>query len=480
MRSISTQRLPQLPKLSDKLPRLDDLFKKEPPLTTSMADAPMPLRCLDEFQPTQFQPLDERHRLPDAKWKIPGVGLYEFTVHSFCGRIASYAPHKALGYLPAPYKGSRAKLLQAIIQRYPSHPELEQSDVQALIWAILAQAKPESFKTGVRRAAQTLLTEQELRSLNQQGLDALQDEVMRRLLPQVRDALRPLLEIENRVRQIIATLERPFEELERIVMRPFDPNDKILYEPQHWYWNPEGGYFHRYMPNGYSRTRIQVWVPRPVSIVYDGQGRIERLELQGQWSIGVEYDPSESPWRCPEDARLLAYRFRRVEFVRHDLGQREMVEVDGWLFVTEKRRSSRQGVQLASRSLIGWRQRQPSWIRQWIDRVRGINETRKEIDSYAEWANWGRRMWEGNPSADNLLDQQHYYEGIREALRGTTADRVGWIAETHRNAAEGLAYGIVALRQLPTGSERVYDPSGYLATPGSQGGQRLLTSGRGI
>ncbi|MCS7300608.1 MAG: hypothetical protein NZ556_03540, partial [Fimbriimonadales bacterium] len=312
MRSTGAQQLPRLPRLSDKLPRLDNLLRREPPLTTSYEDALPPLSGLDPFQPTEFQLLDERHCLADGSWRIPDVGLFEIRVQSFCGHCGSYPPHSALGYLPAPYKGSRAELLRTIMQRYQQHPELEQRDVQWLVWAILAQAKPETYTGPARRAAQVLLTEQELRSLNQQGLDAFQDEAIRRLLPQVREALRPVLEVENRVRQLVAQVERPFEELERVVMRPIDPNDRILYEPNHWYWEPDQGFFYRYRPQGYSRTHIQVWVPRPVETVYDALGRIERMEQKGRWSVAVEYDPTITPWRCPEDPNLLAYAFRRV------------------------------------------------------------------------------------------------------------------------------------------------------------------------
>ena len=51
---------------------------------------------------------------------------------------------------------------------------------------------------------------------------------MRRLLPQVRDALRPLLELENRVRQLLTEGTRSYQELEQLVMRPFDPRDPNL------------------------------------------------------------------------------------------------------------------------------------------------------------------------------------------------------------------------------------------------------------
>jgi hypothetical protein len=242
------QRLPRVPDIADRLPRLESLFSPDAtPLTTSMADAPMPLRCLDSFQPTRCEGLRSRERLPNGAWRI-APGLYEITMHSFCGMHASYAPHKALGYLPAPYKGRFASIFQKLMQRYSERAEIEQGDVQMLVWGLLARVKPSALRGPARAAAEKLLTTDELRELEGFGVDALRDEVVRRLLPQVRDALRPLLEIENRVRQLLAEGVRHYQELEQVVMRPFDPKDKILVEPRHWYWNPKGRYFLQFDP----------------------------------------------------------------------------------------------------------------------------------------------------------------------------------------------------------------------------------------
>jgi hypothetical protein len=123
-------------------------------------------------------------------------------------------------------------------------------------------------------------------------------------------------------------------------------------------------------------------------------------------------------------------------------------------------------------------QREPSWIGRWIDRVDEANQTRREIESYREWAERTERIWRGQPSSDSFFDREHYVHGVRDAIRGTSAERVEWIAETHANSAEALAHAINVLDTLPTESHAEYEPSGYLATPGSRGGQRLLISGR--
>jgi hypothetical protein len=199
------QRLPRVPDIADRLPRLESLFSPDAtPLTTSMADAPMPLRCLDAFQPTRFKFLHSRERQPNGAWRLE-PGLNEITLHSFCGMFATYAPHKALGYLPAPYKGRIASIFQKLMQRYADRADLEQGDVQMLVWGLLARVKPSALRGPAHAPPpRNCSPPTELRELEGFGVDALRDEVVRRLLPQVRDALRPLLELENRVRQLLA------------------------------------------------------------------------------------------------------------------------------------------------------------------------------------------------------------------------------------------------------------------------------------
>jgi hypothetical protein len=347
-----------------------------------------------------------------------------------------------------------------------------------LVWGLLARVKPSALRGPAHAPPpRNCSPPTELRELEGFGVDALRDEVLRRLLPQVRDALRPLLELENRVRQLLAEGVRHYQELEQVVMRPFDPKDKILVEPRHWYWNPKGRYFLRFEPNGFSRTRVLLWVPRPIEARYDARGRIESLALAGQWRISVQYDDTVEPWRCPREPRWWAYRFTAVRFERPDLGQEHTAQVDGWLFATEKRASSAGGVRIASRTAVSPFQREPSWIGRWIDRVDEANQTRREIESYREWAERTGRIWRGQPSSDSFFDREHYVHGVRDAIRGTSAERVEWIAETHANSAEALAHAINVLDTLPTESHAEYEPSGYLATPGSRGGQRLLISG---
>jgi hypothetical protein len=78
---------------------------------------------------------------------------------------------------------------------------------------------------------------------------------------------------------------------------------------------------------------------------------------------------------------------------------------------------------------------------------------------------WGCRR--GQPSSESLLDREHYLHGIRDAIRGTPAERVEWIAETHQNAAEALGEAIIMLDRLPTiPDERRHALLSWLAAQG--------------
>jgi hypothetical protein len=384
-----------------------------------------------------------------------------------------------LGYLPAPYKGRLANIFQKLMQRYSEHAEIEQGDVQMLVWGLLARVKPSALRGPARAAAEKLLTTDELRELEGFGVDALRDEVVRRLLPQ--SARRPAPPTGNRKsRASVARRRRP------PLPRTGTSGDAPL--------RPEGQNFGGAAPlvlesegtvlpsvrsqRLLANPKSESGVPRPIEARYDAHGRIESLALAGQWRISVQYDDTVEPWRCPREPRWLAYRFTTIRFERLDLGQEHLAEVNGWLFATEKRATTSGGVRVASGKPLLPFQREPSWIERWIDRLDEANQTRREIESYQEWLRRTEHIWRRQPSSESLLDREHYLHGIRDAIRGTPAERIEWIAETHQNAAEALGEAIIVLDRLPTESYAEYEPTSYLATPGSSGGQRLLLSGR--
>src|ERR1035441_1042167 len=62
------------------------------------------------------------------------AGYFRLRLQSYCLHAGTYEPTKGDGYLLAPLKGDRAGLIGSILQRSFAHPEIEQTDIQELVW----------------------------------------------------------------------------------------------------------------------------------------------------------------------------------------------------------------------------------------------------------------------------------------------------------------------------------------------------------
>ena len=113
--------------------------------------------------------------------------------------------------------------------------------------------------------------------MNGYGLGPLSDAVRTQALANLPEPVRKILEAENRVREMVATAETPFEDIERVAvlagMAPPDPEGRQANSGR-WSYHP-GGFFIRFLPHGYSRTRIELYVPEQLPLVdRDSHGRI--------------------------------------------------------------------------------------------------------------------------------------------------------------------------------------------------------------
>jgi hypothetical protein len=69
-------------------------------------------------------------------------------------------------------------IIRAILERTWNRPEIEQQDIQTLIWAILAHTKISDMRDGNLALALSVLTQDEIRDLNGGALGMIPDEVM--------------------------------------------------------------------------------------------------------------------------------------------------------------------------------------------------------------------------------------------------------------------------------------------------------------
>ncbi|HEX7155201.1 MAG TPA: hypothetical protein VF618_27275 [Thermoanaerobaculia bacterium] len=271
---------PNILKNAAKLPTIESLLNR-PPITTSFADAHAEVPFLDRAIPekTRGFPLAGMPRDAQGRYLL-APGLYELDAQSYCIQAGTHAPSQGDGYLYAPLRGARTKSVQAILRRSVEKPEVTQHDVQVLLWAVIARAKYSELNPRLKQTATALLTPRELLELEGGAIGILRDQLLDRYIEKLSPQLQKIFRAEQQLRHHLNRVNATYQEYEQLaVLAGLAPaSDVIRPTPRgRWSWHPDG-YFIRYFPQGYQRTKMQVYVPPPMTVERDGAGKIVALD----------------------------------------------------------------------------------------------------------------------------------------------------------------------------------------------------------
>lgn len=286
----------QIPGLGDaggllnRIPSLSSFLEGDPPITTSLDDARTEIAFLDGWSPIGLQRLDRLPRTGEGAFRLR-PGRFAMEAESYCMHAGTHGPGGGDGYLYAPLAGSKAGIVQSLLRNSVAHPEVPQQDIQVLIWAIIARTEFDEMPSEMQRTARTLLTRDQVKDLDDGALGMVPESVMREAMSQLPPGARQVFQAEARLRSMISSGGSSFADLERVAVLTgaVEPPEGSRPVPEgRWSFDPDG-YFVRYDPSGYSRTRVEVSVPRPVAIARDASGRItgiygsygQRLEMGG-------------------------------------------------------------------------------------------------------------------------------------------------------------------------------------------------------
>jgi hypothetical protein len=237
---------------------LDKLSKE--PITTSFADCDTSRFLSDTFGDTvSCANLFDQPRTIKGDFMLC-AGFYKASVMSFCIRPGTYGPSHGDAYLYAPLKGPRADLMIKILERWKDKPELTQQQIQSLFWAIIAKARFSEMNPQMQHVAVSLLTAKELVEIGGGGLNVIPRPVMENLLLKLPEGLRDIYRSENLLREAFSLPNSTFEQLERIAMRPGAAQVSSQFQRGRWTYHPSGCYV-RYLPEHYSKTALQIYVP---------------------------------------------------------------------------------------------------------------------------------------------------------------------------------------------------------------------------
>ncbi|HVJ01420.1 MAG TPA: hypothetical protein VM662_04505 [Sphingomonas sp.] len=260
--------------LGDKLKKkVPNVLGDRQPITTSLPDAKWSVADKDGFTPREPErSLMTLQRTPNGGFVLQ-PGYYTFHDQSYCLKAGTHGPGGGDGYIYAPPKGPAEDAVMTIVRNSVNHPEIHQHDIQTLLWAIIARAKFEDLSAQHKAVAARLLTPRQLASLNRSALDMLTSGPIADNLP---SGVRQVLQAEADLRRMLTTPGATFAEMERVAVlagaAPMGPGSQDIPSGR-WSLHPDG-YYVRYLPQSYTNTEVEIWVP------------------QGSPAVGKEYDPA--------------------------------------------------------------------------------------------------------------------------------------------------------------------------------------------
>ncbi len=194
-------------------------------------------------------------------------GFYHGSFKSFCLKAGTYGPSKGDGYLFAPLAGKKADLVQTLIANWENHREIEQHDVQVLLWAIIAKTNISKMSPEMQRTAAVLLSNKDLATLKSSALDFLSGEAMTKLTENLPEPARTIAIKENELRNTLYQGNATYDQISNIaVLAGAAPaNDKFPHGI--WSYHPDG-YYIKYLPHSYSLTEVEIYVPATLGTVY--------------------------------------------------------------------------------------------------------------------------------------------------------------------------------------------------------------------
>lgn len=221
-------------------------------VTTSFADTIHGDTLPPTFEPKAFKPLMSLDRTDDGSF-ILKPGMYEAYVQSYALDTGDTNITKAAGYYPAPIKGIKAKIVAAFLKQIELHPDVAQAEAQALLFTIVQGVDLEKMPPNIQQTA--------VRVLPKDIVTQMQGATQAKQIEQnLMNILNQRMAKDPKAQQQMAQWNKLQQQQQA---NPTFNVDAAAAEPVlrgTWAQMP-GGFYVRYLPDGYMKTRLQLMVP---------------------------------------------------------------------------------------------------------------------------------------------------------------------------------------------------------------------------
>lgn len=178
-------------------------------------------------------------------------GYYEADFKSYCLQPGTPDPSSRDAYMMGPLNGNRRDIVETILRNSLNKPQLEQKNIQLLLWSVVSRSNFNRLSFPVQTTAAQLLTPKQIFALRGGVMGVVKS--VAEVLPdsgpfQEMNQLFNLGTSSYEVYERVAILREP-----SVIRRPDFKRDQ-------WY-KQDGGYYVRYFPTSYQQVKIQVYVP---------------------------------------------------------------------------------------------------------------------------------------------------------------------------------------------------------------------------
>jgi hypothetical protein len=456
--STAFAQLDDILKKTKEIPILPD-FSPQGTVTTSINDAFPVVPWLDNFDEWEPQPVTDFNLAP---------GYYRTTIQTYCLHAGAYGPTQGSGYLIAPLKGSRADMISSILLKSEDHPEIQQQDIQQLIWGIEAGVKFTDYPADFQARVQPLLTAAEIAELNV-DVSAVFDN-----LP---EGMKDMAGMYKDLRRRLVDPSSNYQQIEQIAVQngipPIGPGSKTV-NPGNWTYMKDGFYI-RTFPNAYFSTVIEIYRPAAVNSQKDSKDRLTLLENEGyRMEITYNDDPGMDILSTSGNPDVPIWRIKQIVLKGPDEGQEMTLDNPGWIVAGDGSPINKGG----SNSIINSTTMDDPSYGDYQGRVQDTKRALKNFDKYQKERNQ-------NPSKQNNEDfenNKNIYDGLKAATNPLNKKgQLSWISKNlnmvkdwWNNSSNALA----GRNDNNSNDNRKFNPTHFVSTPGNTNAQRLGMSSR--
>ncbi len=193
-------------------------------------------------------------------------GFYIGTFKSFCLQAGTYGPSKGDGYLFAPLAGPKEKTARTLIANWENHPEIEQSQVQLLLWALIAKTNFSKLSPQLQATAAVLLSQNDLSALGSSVIDYLSEEAIQSVTTNLPEPAKTIIEIENKMRGLMYQANASYQDIENLAMLTGAAPTNQKFPRGVWSRHPDG-YYIKYLPTSYAKTTVEIYIPQQIEYI---------------------------------------------------------------------------------------------------------------------------------------------------------------------------------------------------------------------